>query len=59
MRQLILSIPSKVGQRFRGVPEIREIVQYNREMCHEALKQCANLPNCVEKDWLKRVEEED
>ena len=59
MRQQILSIPFKVGNRFRGRPDIRELVDFLTRTCHETLRNLAELPNCVEPDWEKRLEEEE
>lgn len=57
MRQQILSIPFKVGNRFRSRPDIRELVDFITCTCHETLRTLADLPNCIEPDWEKRLEE--
>lgn len=57
MRQQILSIPHKVGNRFRDRPDIRELVNFLTRTCHETLRTLADLPNCIEPDWEKRLEE--
>jgi hypothetical protein len=58
VRQKILALPPKIGQRFRSVEGINEIVKYARQACHETLKDCANIPNCVEADWMEKLEED-
>ena len=59
MRQKILTIPSSTGNRFgdRDVP-MREVIAHLRKKVHEVLTELSRLPECVEPDWLKRLEEE-
>jgi hypothetical protein len=59
MRQKILLIPSKTGNTFgdRDVP-MREVVEYLHRQVREVLTELARLPECVEPDWLERLEEE-
>jgi hypothetical protein len=59
MRQKILLIPSKTGNRFgdRDV-QVREVVEYLHRQVHEVLTELSRLPECVEPDWLEKLEEE-
>jgi hypothetical protein len=59
-RQKLLRLPLAIGQHFgdREVP-IREVVEYARELMHEALTEVSKLPLCAEPDWEKKLEEED
>ena len=61
MRQKILSIPTKFGNHFgaRTDLETRGWVRCLDEMVREVLLELARLPECVEPDWLKRLEEEE
>jgi hypothetical protein len=58
-RQRLLSLPLNIGNRFgdREVP-IREVVEYAKRLINETLTELSKLPECVEPDWLDRVEEE-
>jgi hypothetical protein len=60
IRQKILSIPMKFGNHFgaRDNLETRACVRYLDEQVREVLKELARLPECVEPDWLERLEEE-
>jgi hypothetical protein len=59
-RQQLLAVPSKIGHHFgdRKVP-IREVVEYVKGLINETLTELAKLPECVEPDWLERLEEEE
>jgi hypothetical protein len=61
MRQKILSIPTKFENHFgaRTDLETRGWVRCLDEMVREVLLELARLPECVEPDWLKRLEEEE
>ena len=68
LRQKILGIPSKLGNRFgnREVP-VREVADFCRALVHEALTEVSNLPLTVSdphwlkkaEDWLERLESKD
>ena len=68
LRQKILGIPSKLGNRFgnREVP-VREAVDYVRTLVHQALTEVSNLPLTVSdphwlikaEDWLEGSESKD
>jgi hypothetical protein len=60
MRQKLLALPAKLGNRFRsrGDELAREIVGYAKEVVHETLTVLARLPESVEPGWLERLEEE-
>ena len=59
MRQKLLSLPLNIGNRFgdREVP-IREVVEYAKRLINETLTELSRLPECVEPDWLEKLEEE-
>ena len=59
MRQKLLALPLNIGNRFgdREVP-IREVVEYAKRLINETLTELSRLPECVEPDWLERLEEE-
>src|SRR5262249_7168993 len=58
MRQKILALPRLIGNRFgdRDVP-IREVVEYAKQRVNETLIELAKLPECVEPNWLEKLEE--
>jgi hypothetical protein len=58
MRQKLLALPLNIGNHFgdREVP-IREVVEYAKRLINETLVECSRLPECVEPDWLERLEE--
>jgi hypothetical protein len=58
-RQKLLGLPLKIGNHFgdREVP-IREVVEYAKHLVNETLTELSRLPECVEPDWLERLEEE-
>jgi len=59
LRQKILGIPSKLGNRFgnREVP-MREVSDFCRTLVHEALSEVSNLPLTVsDPNWLRRAED--
>ena len=60
MRQKLLRLPLAIGQHFgdRAVP-IREVVEYARDLMNETLTELSRLPECVEPNWLERLEEEE
>ena len=59
MRQKLLALPLSIGNRFgdREV-SIREVVEYSRRLVNETLIELSKLPECVEPDWLDKLEEE-
>ena len=59
MRQKLLALPLKIGNRFgnREAP-MREVVEYARHLINETLTELSHLPECVEPDWMERLEEE-
>jgi len=59
MRQKLLALPFNIGNRFgdREVP-IREVVEYAKRLINESLTELSKLPECVEPDWLERLEKE-
>ena len=59
MRQKLLALPLNIGNHFghREVP-IREVVEYAKRLINETLTELSRLPECVEPDWLERLEEE-
>jgi hypothetical protein len=58
MRQKLLRLPLAIGQHFgdRDVP-IREVVEYAKRLMNETLTELSRLPECVEPDWLQKLEE--
>jgi hypothetical protein len=60
MRQKLLALPLNIGNHFgdREVP-IREVVEYAKRLINETLDECSRLPECVEPEWLDRVEEDE
>jgi hypothetical protein len=60
LRQKLLALPLNIGNRFgdREVP-IREVVEYAKRLINETLVECSRLPECVEPDWLEKLEEVD
>ena len=58
-RQKLLALPFNIGNRFgdREVP-IREVVEYAKRLINESLTELSKLPECVEPDWLERLEKE-
>jgi len=59
LRQKILGIPSKLGNRFGNceVP-VREVADFCRTLVHEALTEVSNLPLTVsDPHWLKKAED--
>ena len=59
MRQKLLGLPLRIGNRFgdREVPT-REVVEYAKRLVNETLIELSKLPECVEPDWLDKLEEE-
>ena len=59
MRQKLLALPLSIGNRF-GDREVSiwEVVEYAKRLVNETLNELSRLPECVEPDWLERVEEE-
>jgi hypothetical protein len=59
MRQRLLALPLNIGNHFgdREVP-IREVVEYAKRLMNETLTELSKLPECVEPDWLEKLEEE-
>jgi hypothetical protein len=59
MRQKLLSVPLNIGNHFgdREVP-IREVVEYAKRLINETLVERSKLHECVEPDWLEKLEEE-
>ena len=57
-RQKLLRLPLAIGQHFgdRDVP-IREVVEYAKRLMNETLTELSRLPECVEPDWLQKLEE--
>jgi hypothetical protein len=59
MRQQLLALPLKIGSRFGNRPvETREVVAYAKRLVNETLTELAKLPECVEPEWLEKLEEE-
>ena len=59
LRQKILGIPSKLGNRFgnREVP-VREVADFCRTLVNQALSEVSNLPLTVsDPHWLKKAED--
>ena len=62
MRQKLLAIPSKIGNRFgrNGTrTDMREIVAFAESAVHEALAEIIDLPKAADADWMKRFEEKE
>ena len=59
-RQRLLRLPLAIGQHFgdRDVP-IREVVEYAKRLMNDALTELSRLPECVEPDWLEKLEDEE
>jgi hypothetical protein len=61
-RSKLLSLPQRVGARFGRHKEpapMRQVLEYLDQAVRELLEELADMPNCVEKDWMKRLEEEE
>ena len=58
MRQKLLAIPGKLYSRLGEESFSREAAQETKKFIHEALKELAKLPECVEADWFDRLKEE-
>ena len=58
MRQKLLALPLNIGNHFgdREV-SIREVVEYAKRLMNETLTELSRLPECVEPDWLQKLEE--
>jgi len=59
MRQKLLAIPSKIGNHFGDHQvQTRQVVEYTRRLVNETLTELSKLPECVEPDWLEKLEDE-
>jgi hypothetical protein len=62
MKQKLLAIPSKIGNRFgrNGQKvDVREMVAYVETCVHEALREIIDLPKAADADWMRKMEEEE
>jgi len=59
MRQKLLAIPAKLYLRLGSERFPRETAQECERFIHEVLDELAKLPECVETDWVEKLEEKE